>query len=288
MADAGVIAVHGMGAAEPGYADELFALLRRRLGEPAGRVAFLRVYYKGALAPNEQAVWEMLTTQASLRYQSLRRFLLFGFGDAAGLENRKEDVDSVYEQAQAEIALTLLQAYRTNPRMPLVFVAHSLGCQVLSSYLYDAQKAAAGLPVAAGLWRNVDAWAERRLGRRLTADEQAFLGGATCTGLLTTGCNIPIFVAAHQRMHIIPIARPTPGFRWVNVYDPDDALGWPLQPLPGGYQELVEDRAINAGHGLLNLMLKSWNPWSHQAYWSDGQVVGVADLLLRQALAGQG
>ena len=70
--------------------------------------------------------------------------------DAAGLENRKEIRGSVYELAQGEIARILLGACTANPAMPVVFLAHSLGCQVLSSYLYDAQKALAGGQVQAG------------------------------------------------------------------------------------------------------------------------------------------
>ena len=48
-----------------------------------------------------------------------------------------------------------------------MFLAQSLGAQVLSSYLYDAQKAAAGGTVIAGIWKNIDDWSARALGRRL-------------------------------------------------------------------------------------------------------------------------
>ena len=64
--------------------------------------------------------------------------------------------------------------------------------------------------------------------------------------LVTTGCNIPIFVAAHKEMHLIPIAPPTQLFKWINFYDPDDVLGCPLQPLSNGYRALVEQAAAAA------------------------------------------
>ena len=169
--------------------------------------------------------------------------------------------------------------------MPVVFLTHSLGCQVLSSYIYDAQKAGAGGRVAAGIWKDIDAWADKTLRRALTSSEKKFMAARTCVGWITTGCNIPIFVAAHKEMHIIPIARPTPMFKWINIYDPDDVLGWPLQPLSDGYHELVEDRAINAGRGMVNWLLKSWNPWSHNSYWNDDQVLDPLVGMLRQ-LAG--
>lgn len=285
MTQVALIAVHGMGETLPDYADGLMAGLRSRLGALAGQAVMRSVYYQGILHDNQRQVWERTAATGKVRYASLRKFVLYGLGDAAGLENRKEIPGSVYELAQGEIAAALLSAHAVRPDMPVVFVAQSLGGQVLSSYLYDAQKAAAGRVVGAGIWRNIDAWAGKALGRSLTASERLFLGGGTCAGLVTTGCNIPIFVAAHKEMHIIPIAPPTSLFKWINFYDPDDVLGWPLQPLSNGYRTLVEDRAINAGGGVANLLARSWNPLSHNSYWEDGAVLDAIAAMLRRLAA---
>lgn len=285
MTQVALIAVHGMGETLPDYADGLMTHLRGRLGALAGQVVMRSVYYQRILHDNQRLVWDRTAATGKVRYDALRKFVLHGLGDAAGLETRKEMPGSVYEQAQGEIAATLLSAHAARPGMPVVFVAQSLGGQVLSSYLYDAQKAAAGKPVGAGIWRNIDAWATAALGRPLTASELAFIGGRTCAGLVTTGCNIPIFVAAHQEMHIIPIAPPTSLFKWINYYDPDDVLGWPLQPLSGGYRALVEDRAINAGGGVGDLLMRSWNPLAHNTYWDDDAVLGAIVAMLRRLAA---
>jgi hypothetical protein len=285
MTQVALIAVHGMGETLPDYADGLITLLRGRLGALANQVVMRSVYYQGILHANQRMVWDRTAATGQVRYDALRKFVLYGLGDAAGLETRKEIPGSVYEQAQGEIATTLLSAHAARPGMPVVFVAHSLGGQVLSSYLYDAQKAEAGKPVGAGIWRNIDAWATAQLGRPLTASELVFIGGGTCAGLVTTGCNIPIFVAAHQEMHIIPIAPPTSLFKWINYYDPDDVLGWPLQPLSGGYRALVEDRAINAGGGVGDLLMRSWNPLAHNTYWDDDAVLGAIAAMLRRLTA---
>jgi hypothetical protein len=284
MPNAALITIHGMGATPRDYALGLFARTRTMLAGDADLVDCHAVYYQDILKPNQEAVWARLDNDQGLRYAELRRFLLFGFGDAAGLENRKEIDGSVYELAQAAIARALLDAYRHAPDAAVVFLAQSLGCQVLSSYVYDAQKAFAGRSVIAGIWKDVDAWSLRAFGRLLNDGELRFLACANCTAFLTTGCNIPIFVAAHKELDIKPIAPPTPDFHWVNLYDPDDALGWPLQPLSPGYAALVEDRAINAGHGLFEVLLKSWNPWSHTAYWDDTTVLAVLESLLRSAV----
>jgi hypothetical protein len=281
MPQAALLTVHGMGETPREYAEPVFHALRDRLAGVMDRIDFRSVYYQDILKPNQEAVWARLDGAVKLHYDSLRRFLLFGFGDAAGLENRKEIEGSVYELAQAAIARQLLGVYKHDPATAIVFLAQSLGGQVLSSYIYDAQKALSGGAVGAGIWKDIDAWSRRALGHKLTADERKFLAGGTCAGFVTTGCNIPVFVAAHKTMDIKPIARPTPRFEWINIYDPDDALGWPLQPLSPGYAALVDDRQINAGQGMVNWILKSWNPWSHSAYWGDGQVLEAVEGMLR-------
>jgi hypothetical protein len=287
-----LITVHGMGETPRDYAAGVFGELRTRLG-PAlrARAALHSVYYQDILQKNEQTVWDRIDRGSKVHYDQLRKFMLFGFADAAGLENRKEEPGSVYELAQGQIARALLAASAADPAkpakldLPVVFLAHSLGCQVLSSYIYDAQKSLGGGVVAAGIWRDIDAWSRPALGRVLTDSEKRYLAGATCTGLVTTGCNIPIFVAAHKEMFIKPIAPPTALFRWLNLYDPDDVLGWPLQPLSEGYRKLVEDRAINAGQGAVGWMLKSWNPLSHNSYWEDKEVLEPLAAMLRRMVS---
>jgi hypothetical protein len=274
-----------MGETPREYAARLFEAVAARLGPLAGQVDFRSIYYQDILKPNQETVWARVSETTHLRYADLRRFLLFGFGDAAGLENRKEIDGSVYELAQEAIARQLLGVARQDMSTSVVFLAQSLGCQVLSSYIYDAQKAAAGLPVLAGIWKDIDAWARRALGEGLSEPEKRFLAGGTCSAFVTTGCNIPIFCAAHKQMDIRPIARPTERFAWINLYDPDDALGWPLQPLSPGYAALVDDRAINAGQGVVTWILKSWNPLSHTAYWGDAQVLDLLTQRLRVEIA---
>lgn len=139
--------------------------------------------------------------------------------------------------------------------------------------------------MAAGVWKDIDAWSLRALGRRLSDGEKRFLGGAGIMAFLTTGCNIPIFVAAHKERDIRPIARPTPCFEWINVFDPDDTLGWPLQPLSASYAAMANDVPVNAGQGMAKWILESWKPFSHLAYWSDAKVLAPLAGLLRRAAA---
>ena len=90
-------------------------------------------------------------------------------------------------------------------------------------------------------------------------------------GMITFGCNIPLFTFAHHTVVPItfPAAQLSPSVkakaRWFNFYDPDDVLGYPLRPINSAYRNVVnKDIAINVG-GLFS----SWNPLSHGAYWTD-------------------
>jgi hypothetical protein len=290
MTKIALLTVHGMGRTTPNYAESMWEDIAHRLGPSIGNVGLHPVYYQGLLQPGEDIIWKAMQRQSRLRYSGLREFLLFGFGDAAGIENEKEEPNSSYKAVQLEIAKAFLAARNAagGRDIPLVCISHSLGCHVLSSYLYDAQhQPAPGMAsTSPGIWADIDAYAGRIAGRPLTPEEKRFLAGGTMRRWLTTGCNIPIFVAAHAKTGIVPIAPPPgPGdFHWLNLYDPDDVLGWPLGPLCPAYKALVEDREINAGTGLIDWLLKSWNPLSHTAYWSDSEVLDALQEMIQALL----
>ncbi|PWF48798.1 hypothetical protein [Massilia glaciei] len=286
MKNVALITLHGMGETPPDYAGEILKPLRKKMGSLLDAVDVRPVYYQEEMQANQREIWTRIDEHSKVHYDALRKFLLFGFGDAAGLESRKDDDASVYELAQVDIARALLQARRANHKdTQVVFLTHSLGGQVLSNYLYDAQKKRRGGTVSAGVWKDPDHTLRNISGPGgLTPDEKNFLRGDNCIGWISTGCNIPIFVAACKEMHIRPIDPPRNGFKWLNLYDPDDVLGWPLQPLSAGYRALVEDRAINSGNGAINFILKSWNPSAHSSYWTDDDVVDPLARMLGQLL----
>jgi len=287
MTRAALITLHGMGETARDYADSMLDKVDNGLSEgERSELSIGVVYYQDLLQDNQRRVWDACSSAQHLSFADLRKFLLFGFGDAAGLETNKDDPGSTYEDAQLEIVRQLLMvrgATSSNP--PLVVIAQSLGGQVFSDFIWDAQRARAAAddpavpPPRAGIWQPGTLAA--RLGRMPSAQELSFLQGDTLSCIVTTGCNIPIFVAAHRAMNIKAIARPNDGFEWHNFFDPQDVLGWPLQPLGGGYETLVRDHSINAGG-----ILRSWNPLSHTAYWTDADVVRPLLQQLHRALAG--
>ena len=153
---------------------------------------------------------------------------------------------------------------------PLVVVAHSLGSVIASDYVWDAQHPETGRAQGANPFERME----------------------TLAGLVTFGSTLPLFTLALPRVVAIAPPRTSPGLpdavravaRWDNYYDPDDVLGWPLQPLSEGYRLLVEDRAINAGRGVFDLIVRSWNPLSHEIYWRDAEVIKAIAQMLTQLM----
>jgi hypothetical protein len=282
MAKVALLTVHGMGSETVGYANELKAELRRRLKNGFDDVSFQEVFYQDILEKNERRYWDQV--KDDLRWQALREFLLFGFADASGLEANKEDLDSAYALAQIRIARSFLRAYQDmgNTNGPVVVLAQSLGSQVMSNYLWDCQRARKGAKVDEGIWADLAHYEGAIAGRPLRPEEIAALRGPNLRRFVTTGCNIPLFVAAHDL--IVPIDPPAPGFEWHNYYDRDDVLGWPLGGLSNDYGRLVTDHAINAGGKLFDWLLKSWNPLSHGSYWADDDVLDPLEAALRAFL----
>jgi len=281
-----LIAVHGMGRTKPNYADEMFGQVQDRLGDDASRVYCGAVYYQNILQPNEDTVWGRVQTEVG--WGDLRKFLLFGFADAAGFEDGKEKPNSVYERTQMAIAEALLNARREVGDGPVVIVAHSLGCQVISCYYWDAKEYQASLTDPkrrpdAGIWRDPQSISAKTAGgSQSEADDLAFLGGSTLRAFLTTGCNIPIFVAAHATVDILPYTKPH--FEWKNYYAMADVLGWPLKPLSPQYGNVVEDYPVQVGGNVLEHLTESWNPLAHNDYWKTPAVLDEVAKYVRSLL----
>lgn len=114
----------------------------------------------------------------------------------------------------------------------------------------------------------------------------------TLASFVTLGCNIPLLVTAADPY--VPIHVPSPSGllpdewgtekKWLNYYDPDDILGWPLTALAAvdedaseneiaalmdpedreRFLSMVSDHTINVGWPI-----QSATPFSHTGYWRD-------------------
>lgn len=253
----GIIAVHGMGDTPSNFSEDLEDILRQEIGSINWRdIHFGTVYYQDILQENQRRVWKDMQLQSSTRLRGslLRRFMLYGFSDASSLEHKADEKNSVYKQTQKKIAKSLDDAltHLVDPKTPVIVIAQSLGGQVISNYIWDAQQNKSIFdpqsPDFSGAADNV----------------KKFLSLETMRYLFTTGCNIPLFVAGFNKIESIDKSKMHPDFQWLNYYDRDDVLGWPLQPLSDQYDQLVKDIEINAGNPFIG-----FTPFSHNNYWSD-------------------
>ncbi|MDZ8054419.1 MAG: hypothetical protein RMX68_018935 [Aulosira sp. ZfuVER01] len=248
------LTIHGMGETDKEY----YQILKQSLEKPLGKdiwakVHFEPIHYQSDLQDYQYSVWEKMRQSAPLSWQDLRKFMLFGFSDVSALEHRATDDGSVYKKIQKSIiySLKIARAEFSNNDVPIIILAHSLGCQVISNYLWDTQK-------DKGIWQvGSPDYPE------FQPEQEDFLKLKSLRYLFTTGCNIPLFIAGFAE--IVAIPKPNPNFKWFNYYDKDDILGWPLKPLSPSYDLAVEkDIEIDSGN-----LWQSWNPQSHDGYWAD-------------------
>ncbi len=265
MKDIGLVTLHGMGEVNLEYYADLERGLRRLLGGDWARVSFQNVQYAHILQKPQSKLWKDMRAdeENDIDFLKLRKFFLFGFGDAGSIQYSAHNDQKKYIRVQRQIQTALrkvLADFEGDGSRPVVIIAHSLGCQVISNYLWDAQK-------GRFIFSDMDG---------IDNAELRFLKLASLRNLVTTGCNIPLFISGISPRKTF--RKPHPDFRWDNYYDPDDILGWPLRQLGSSFQ-IVNDHDVNVGGGLT-----SWNPFSHSYYWSNRDIHERLAKLLRALL----
>ncbi len=274
----GVLVVHGMGSQKPGFSENLRKGIGRHLDELRDQVCWQEAHWADVLEPRQDLLWQRMAGARSpegdsldLDWRKAREFVVHSFGDALAY-HRDYCADNAYRQIHHAISSNLGKLYAAldNPAAPIVVMAHSLGCHIMSDYIWDRQK--------------------RRNGDDLTPLDQLL-------AFVTFGCNIPLFSMAMDCAY--PMTLPGPGIppgplrehsRWLNFFDADDVLGWPMKPLYDNCQDdfsdvqkatvrRIEDRTIGVG-GLLD----GWTPISHGGYWEDRDLARPVARYLRETL----
>lgn len=265
VADLAVVAVHGVGPTRPDYADRFRqAVLKRvaRHGQDAERVHIESVRWAHILDGRHRDLLHRMEGAGTLRHRAMRKFVLAAVGESGAYREVGTRGHRLYEEVHEAVRDGLARARDAcGGDVPLVLVAHSLGTVIASDHVWDEQN-------------------DRGRGRA------PFDRCETLTGLVTMGSPLPLYTLAHDRIRAIRFPGPSAPVRlrrrarWLNLYDPDDVLGWPLRPTAPPYEKVIaEDIRINVGGPLT-----FWNPLSHLGYWDDGtvhkHVAGfVADLL---------
>lgn len=273
----GVVVIHGMGAQQRRFSDDLQAAVSKELGEDRTRFVWQEVFWADVLEQRETDLLHAMRgatdahgERVPLGWQSLREFVMHNFGDALAY-HRDRKAGSVYAAVHARISLALnaLREALDDPSAPIVVMAHSLGVQMMSDYIWDRQHG------------------------RSSADDP-HCGIPNLAAIISFGCNVPLFALEFEVA--VPVYLPGEAIaatalkaaaRWLNFLDRDDVLGWPMRPLYERHLPVldvrqrdtvqrIEDHEVNVG-GLGS----SWNPVSHGEYWSDRDFTAQVGKYLR-------
>jgi hypothetical protein len=264
----GIFIVHGMGSQPPDFADATIEKLTTRLisaGVDTGKLCWQTGYWADVIQPAEDKLWDEVSQNNDLSYVKLRQFVISALGDATAYQLVEGEQKGIYQAIHDRIHDDLLKL-RTSlgGDFPFLIFAHSLGGHIMSNYIWDRQ-------------HGTDA---------ATYGQTSFERMETLAGMVTFGCNIPLFTLAYEK--IVSIQFPPKTLprnlkrvaKWNNYFDPDDILGYPLKPLSASYNKAVTaDIEINVG-GLLT----SWNPMCHDAYWTDDDFLEPVATQIRDVL----
>ena len=155
-------------------------------------------------------------------------------------------------------------ATRAGPTAPLCVVSISLGTVIASNYYYDLQN-------------------DKPKKRLIPNEVRDQIGnnplekGETLALFYTLGSPIALWSLRYENFGT-PIDVPSKNLEthhkgvkgeWVNLYDEDDIIGYPLKSLNAEYRKRIKaDITTNVGG-----ILTSWNPASHLEYWTDSDVI---------------
>ena len=247
----GVLVVHGIGVQEKDFADDFISEMNDRLmglQVAPDAVVWQPAYWADLFNDRELKLWNDLSRDHDLDWVTVRQFFINFFADAIAYQRKLVATDDMYRQIHNRIHgnLAKLRSDLGGQDKPLIIIAHSLGSVILSNYIWDEQ-------TNQGLGTN------------------PFECMETLASIVTFGSNIPLFTLALDKIECITFPPPTlpanlkAKAKWLNLFDGDDVLGYPLKPLSPSYtQTVTADLQINAG-GLFT----SWNPISHTEYWTD-------------------
>lgn len=264
----GILVIHGIGVQEKNFADGLKDKVNGLLkdaGTPPEVVAWEPAFWADLLTKNEEELWNKLSAPYDLGWVKVRQFIINVLADALAYQRDPEEPQDMYRRIHARIHehLAHLRSLLGDQDKPLVVIAHSLGSVIISNYTWDAQR------------RN-----------QYSLGDNPFERMETLASLVTFGSNIPLFTLALSDPKPIEFppaqlsANLKKAAKWLNFFDPDDALGYPLKPLSPSYGETVSaDIEVNVGS-----WLTSWNPISHTEYWTDDNFTKPVAALIRDVV----
>lgn len=266
----GVIVIHGVGnqsgnrpatSGDRSFSEAMARRVLRKLGDNADDVAWREVHWADILQSRQRAYLEMIKNKTGA--DAARAFILSAMSDSAAYRKTADGSAAIYEQIHSRVEMAVRDIeIEIGSDGPILILAHSLGAHIVSNYIYDLQnfKRRAGAGRFASPLQNME----------------------TVAGLMSFGCNIPVFLFAHPMDDIIPIAFPGSALPeakqiktwWQNFYDKQDILAYPMGPSAPSYAAMVKDRSLRDVPVHLGAPVNDgWDPLSHGSYWDDAEMI---------------
>ncbi|CCQ89999.1 conserved hypothetical protein [Nitrospina gracilis 3/211] len=259
-----VFIVHGIGSQKKGFSEAIEKNLRsnfrnalRHMGEDhrtgiEDALLFKEGLWADIVQEGEDELQKRLfrDPDTDVDWLCCRRFSIDNFGDAISYcKGPNEGPYSQYRKIHERIGQLIKEiSDQTHPseNTLLTVVSHSLGTVILSDYFYDT--------------RNT-----------LKPDRQLVF-----TNFFTLGS--PISIYANRFYNCESDSDPFAGFLpqkvedeqgvWVNIFDEDDIVGYPIRPINAHCREAVTaDINIDVGSFLLG-----WTPFCHRGYWKNKKI----------------
>ena len=265
-----------------------------------GYVDFEPAIWSEVVRRHQRSYMDRLEALRLVDNNKYRRMALQGLGDAAAYQKTRNYKNSSYYHIQAEVRAAIERLeQRGGPDRPLVFIGHSLGCHILSTFAWDTYSMRR---MPAERLRGEDD--KTREFASYLNEGSAFRRLETLAGFVTMGSNMPLFTFTFGPDNIIPITKPRPPAehaafpgpslsreilaraRWYNYYSRNDLLGYPLKPLNDDYhaEGRITDVPVVSERWWRRVMCAPMPALcayaAHVGYWTHPKVIrGTAGLL---------
>ncbi|WP_071394349.1 hypothetical protein [Bacillus tuaregi] len=270
-----VAIIHGIGTQRDDFAWEMEEKLKKQFTKrlrklkpsitaPEAQLVIKPICWADTFAEPEDILWDKLKS-LKLDYRLLRIAMVHVLADAIAYQkspsrkNYYKIIHTLIDEKLKELA-----EETGNDEAPLCVISHSLGTIISSDHFYDLQQG-------------------KRKAEQL---DNPLVSGETLTLFYTMGSPISLWSIGYDEFDR-PIEVPAKGVQkrfpdtgeWINFYDKDDIIAFPLEPLYGS--QYVKDLQAPVG-GLLT----GWNPISHSQYWTAKSVINpIVDGLIRTWLS---
>jgi hypothetical protein len=233
----------------------------RKLGKDAEDVSWREVVWSDIFRGRQRAYFETIRDKTSA--DAPRSFVMAALSDAAAYRKTADGSAAMYEQIHARIEIAVRDLEKDiGPDGAVLILAHSLGAHIISNYIYDLQQF------------------KRRTSRGRFATPLQNM--QTVAGIMTFGCNIPVFLFAYPPDDVVPIEYPGEALAknaqiitwWQNFYDKQDIMAYPMGSAAPCYAKMVAERHLrDVPIHLGNPVSDGWDPLSHGSYWDDAELI---------------